>query len=1105
MKFSAPESSSHPATPNSRRLSQNHAPSTTPAGPPPTSFTGPSFTPAGPPPASSIFGSSHSRPGTLLTNTKPAHPPTGPFNTNATASLPTNLFAQQARTQNGTPAARRAFAVLDSSPPHGAPSDGGDEESEEQYEDDAEAEDVDEDTMDEVEDAEQDMMDEDDAHMELDDYTRGSRTESTLRSPRKGHLQFANGGSTIGSRGIKRSRYGEDLSDSLRSSRGAQRNTKRESAIPGIAKGMTTSSRPADLREPDDLILRTERLVSELDASTKSKVDSVSETIIWEGCAKLREVWQSFSDTNTLLGKIGPRDGKDAVTKANYLGSLLLQLHHPSLDRSAQSMVASRFGRSASLRGRGTTSSSTRYVPMPKVLLDWLNVYHNPFPDDRDEMVNNEPDPTASARFWDTIYSLVLRGHFKDVIATLRKADFSYAETALEDGYDEPGYQGRQLQNVHKVISDAVGLLESCPAVQGDWDVKGSDWTIFRHDAQRALDDLVAFAEGDSQGRDDEEDAFEAENFGIKSTRSENPMSLSTASRRAESNVPWTIYTNLQLLYNIALGHPQSIVGPSQDWLEATVFLTVWWSGDDDEVPNSSLAVSHRSLRQVQHTRPVDVAPMEAYRRRLSWAVARVTDDPEDDQLGIDTNSRVEIGLACICEDNVEGVVGLLRGWSMTITSAVVEVASAGGWLPQTRPRSGGLMEGLDKSDLMVLSYGEEDRSAFRRDDLMVQYAELVFGREMLRSSDGKTEKEGWEVAFQMLGRLDSAQLRNAKIGELLDILPLESPNRVDKVLQVCNGLSLISQAHRVAEKYADTLAESSTNYGDALLYYARARNSQKIKDVIDLLTSLCLVQSLAYPPVADLDARLALFVTSPKDALTQLSRTDVEAAQLLSTYLSGYATLRKFYDLRDQSVNPGQKMSTLRPIARKRAAVGVLMAVIDSAADSIRGGLYDPAVDTVVQVDGLLTLLGEALVFANQPTPILTLPQTFALLRSIEDLQAVSSLVFTQCEALFDAALAHYHGGPATADTPGLRKSLFAKSVGGGGMGASGLAGSDYQMLGSSGSVSSSGVLVRAEVRRGWDWRKGLGRAAKGEDVLRILRLGLAREIARAWAEGVE
>ncbi|KAK5003454.1 hypothetical protein LTR60_006829, partial [Cryomyces antarcticus] len=388
------------------------------------------------------------------------------------------------------------------------------------------------------------------------------------------HLQFANGGSTIGSRGIKRSRYGEDLSDSLRSSRGAQRNTKRESAIPGIAKGMTTSSRPADLREPDDLILRTERLVSELDASTKSKVDSVSETIIWEGCAKLREVWQSFSDTNTLLGKIGPRDGKDAVTKANYLGSLLLQLHHPSLDRSAQSMVASRFGRSASLRGRGTTSSSTRYVPMPKVLLDWLNVYHNPFPDDRDEMVNNEPDPTASARFWDTIYSLVLRGHFKDVIATLRKADFSYAETALEDGYDEPGYQGRQLQNVHKVISDAVGLLESCPAVQGDWDVKGSDWTIFRHDAQRALDDLVAFAEGDSQGRDDEEDAFEAENFGIKSTRSENPMSLSTASRRAESNVPWTIYTNLQLLYNIALGHPQSIVGPSQDWLEATVFLT---------------------------------------------------------------------------------------------------------------------------------------------------------------------------------------------------------------------------------------------------------------------------------------------------------------------------------------------------------------------------------------------------------------------------------------------------------------------------------------------------------------------------------------------------
>ena len=48
----------------------------------------------------------------------------------------------------------------------------------------------------------------------------------------------------------------------------------------------------------------------------------------------------------------------------------------------------------------------------------------------------------------------------------------------------------------------------------------------------------------------------------------------------------------------------------------------------------------------------------------------------------------------------------------------------------------------------------------------------------------------------------------------------------------------------------------------------------------------------------------------------------------------------------------------------------------------------------------------------------------------------------------------------------------------------------------------SSSRALVRPEEvkRRGWDWRKGLARDAKGEDVLRILRLGLAKDIARHW-----
>lgn len=53
-----------------------------------------------------------------------------------------------------------------------------------------------------------------------------------------------------------------------------------------------------------------------------------------------------------------------------------------------------------------------------------------------------------------------------------------------------------------------------------------------------------------------------------------------------------------------------------------------------------------------------------------------------------------------------------------------------------------------------------------------------------------------------------------------------------------------------------------------------------------------------------------------------------------------------------------------------------------------------------------------------------------------------------------------------------------------------------------SSNGTGSSGALVKSQQdrKRGWDWRNGLAEEAKGEDVLRMLRLGLAKDIARHW-----
>ena len=39
-------------------------------------------------------------------------------------------------------------------------------------------------------------------------------------------------------------------------------------------------------------------------------------------------------------------------------------------------------------------------------------------------------------------------------------------------------------------------------------------------------------------------------------------------------------------------------------------------------------------------------------------------------------------------------------------------------------------------------------------------------------------------------------------------------------------------------------------------------------------------------------------------------------------------------------------------------------------------------------------------------------------------------------------------------------------------------------------------------EAQRGWDWRTGVDEHARGKDILRILRIGLANDMARDWVK---
>lgn len=272
------------------------------------------------------------------------------------------------------------------------------------------------------------------------------------------------------------------------------------------------------------------------------------------------------------------------------------------------------------------------------------------------------------------------------------------------------------------------------------------------------------------------------------------------------------------------------------------------------------------------------------------------------------------------------------------------------------------------------------------------------------------------------------------------------------------------------------------------------------------MLVAHCLVKSIAYPPLDELDESLNSLITSPKQTLTKLASLDSEAAALLSNHLSGYATIRKFYDLRDEELHlkPGEKPAH-RPMARKRAAANALMVIIASAASSIRGGLYDPDIETVVQVDVLLPLLGEALIFVNQPKRTLTLQHLYALLAAIEDFDTAPSMIRNQCEEVLSTTLLSAHDHDSTLHP----RSLLGKST-------SNLttASSQYSLINSAEfsaadaqSTEGSAVLVKGghvdSASRAWDWRRGFGTKATGKEVIRVLRLGVAREVGRAFAEG--
>ena len=619
-----------------------------------------------------------------------------------------------------------------------------------------------------------------DAEGEEDEEMDIGELDRETKSPAKSAFM-----SSIGQipRGLKRTRSGKPRESG-------------DAVMADIARGLVQSVPTANIGEPDDFILRTEAIVAKLDEDYQQAPQRVEEAAA-TAAAQLSRLWARYGKARTKEGSIGPMT-EDALTEATYLASLLVQTHIPHTTRASQPPPVARPNRSLA---HPKPIASSVSVPVPRALLNWLNEHHNPFPDDFNAVNMFRPSPSANDTFWDLVLSELVRGNFTHAIRLLRDAGWENAVSAQDDGSAVAGYEGMQLEYAEEVVDRCVRIMEMCPAVKDDnWDIKGTDWALFRRRVRNALQELETIAK-EAPGPDELDDEL----GGSRNVFAPSNMSLSASTMRANSRVPWTIYENLVHVYRILLGD-DAILQVAQDWLEAAILLTVWWDGEDSDgiAQTQGLRQSRRGVNGGA-TREVDVAPLLSYRRRLAESFKIAVDEVDDFE--IDTLDPIQVGLACILEDANAGVVGIVRTMSPAVTATIVDLAAMSRWLPRSgQPQDRTLLqqEGFSGEDLMVLSHGAGPQKShdgeLDHDEVLGRYADMLADHDVFEASNPADEREGWEVAVSVLGRLEDKEAAQAKIADIFDQMEFEDGSRVDKVLGLCADMGLDEQSRGIAE-----------------------------------------------------------------------------------------------------------------------------------------------------------------------------------------------------------------------------------------------------------------------------------------------------------------
>ena len=390
-----------------------------------------------------------------------------------------------------------------------------------------------------------------------------------------------------------------------------------------------------------------------------------------------------------------------SILNAYYLGSLLLNIQHPS----AQS------------------TRKANPTPSPiEVFKYFLDTHHpNPMTGELQALYTYHPTPCASPEYWSVLAHLALRGELAEVNSLLRKKgwDNIVMEKSKEELHGSFKYSEPEFDVIERVVNAAIKVVSTAPQLF----VKGreversversAEWWIYRGRVHAAIDELRSLSHNSQEVAGDEEEAeyrwetvmTTRNGFG---TRARQKVHVRQGNRvrgdnRPLTRVPKDVEAGLMSIYLILTGNMERIIEVAERWQEAVLGASIWrrYLDEEDVQEDSALDDSpnfsglfNRSLRArsvIRATAPRSTLNQRSgvHRSRHAYNELETLKNSFDritsKDLPIDLTNILEVGTGHILKGNWKALVDLLishedRMAAYTVAEFIVEIAKLADW-----------------------------------------------------------------------------------------------------------------------------------------------------------------------------------------------------------------------------------------------------------------------------------------------------------------------------------------------------------------------------------------------------------------------------------------